>query len=290
MKLWAISDLHLAVPSNRDALRDMPDHGRDWLLLAGDVCEALPLFEESLTWLAQRFARVVWTPGNHELWLTHRGAAPTSVAKYAALVAAARRAGVLTPEDAYPIWPLDGTVVVPLFTGFDYSFRPPDIDRANVVRWAAETRCVSADEHLIRPAPFADMAEWCAVRCDAAETRMRQDIAPDARTVLLNHYPLRQDLVHIPRIPRFAPWCGTVRTADWHLRFRARGVVSGHLHVRRTDWRDGTRFDEVSLGYARQWDAGRGIASYLRDVTPTAGSSATGDWGEIRKRAHRPAS
>jgi len=45
-------------------------------------------------------------------------------------------------------------------------------------------------------------------------------------------------------------------------------AVSGHLHVRRTDWRDGTRFEEVSLGYARQWHAARGLAAYLRDVTP----------------------
>jgi hypothetical protein len=59
-----------------------------------------------------------------------------------------------------------------------------------------------------------------------------------------------------------------VRTEDWHRRFRAAVVVSGHLHVRRTDWRDGTRFEEVSLGYAREWDHARGIAAYCRDVTP----------------------
>lgn len=276
MKLWAISDLHLGVPANREALRALPAFPDDWLLLAGDVCEAAPLFEEALAWLARRFARVAWTPGNHELWLTAHGRAPSSVAKYGALVAAARRAGVATPEDPFPTFPPDGSVVVPLFTGFDYSFGPPGMDRAAVLRWAAETRCVGADERLIRPAPFADMAAWCAARCDEAEARMAREIAPGARTVLLNHYPLRRDLVHIPRIPRFSPWCGTVRTADWHVRFRARAVVTGHLHVRRTDWRDGTRFDEVSLGYARQWDAARGMAAYLRDVTP-----ATAHWSDI---------
>ena len=54
-------------------------------------------------------------------------------------------------------------------------------------------------------------------------------------------------------------------------RFRAEAAVSGHLHVRRTDWRDGTRFEEVSLGYARQWDAARGFSYYMRDVTPRGG-------------------
>ncbi|CAH2603601.1 Metallophosphoesterase [Rhodovastum atsumiense] len=274
MRLLAISDLHLAVASNREALRALPSYPADWLLLAGDVCEKSDLFEEALAFLAGRFARVVWTPGNHELWLTERPGPGSSPAKYQALVAAARRCGVATPEDPYLPWPPTGEVVVPLFTGFDYSFRPADVSRAGVVRWAAERHCVSADEHLIRTTPYAGMEEWCATLCDAAEARMRKEIPPAARTILVGHYPLRQELVHIPRIPRFTPWCGTIRTADWHRRFRARGVVSGHLHTRRTDWHDGVRFDEVSLGYARQWDASRGMAAYLCDVTPRQNTAA----------------
>jgi hypothetical protein len=270
MKLWAISDLHLAIESNRAALRALPARPDDWLIVAGDVCEALPLFAEAMTFLAARFARVLWTPGNHELWLTGRdGAARSSAGKYADLVALARRAGVVTPEDPYPRWP-SGEVVAPLFTSFDYSFRPPAIEREAVLRWAAEARCVSADERLIRPAPFARMDDWCAELCATAEARLAREVPAGAATVLVTHYPLLGDLVRIPRIPRFTPWCGSVRTADWHRRFRAVVAVSGHLHVRRTDWRDGTRFEEVSLGYARQWHGARGLAAYLRDVTPAA--------------------
>jgi hypothetical protein len=36
--------------------------------------------------------------------------------------------------------------------------------------------------------------------------------------------------------------------------------------VRRTDWRDGTRFEEVSLGYPGQWDRARGVAGYFREI------------------------
>ena len=71
--------------------------------------------------------------------------------------------------------------------------------------------------------------------------------------MLISHWPLRRDVVHIPRIPRFSPWCGTVLTEDWHLRFRAAAVVNGHLHVPGTQWRDGVPFSEVSLGYPQQW-------------------------------------
>jgi len=63
-------------------------------------------------------------------------------------------------------------------------------------------------------------------------------------------------------------WCGTRRTEDWHGRFAARVVVSGHLHIRTTRFRDGTRFEEVSLGYPRQWQQRRGVHAYLREILP----------------------
>ncbi|MBN8909048.1 MAG: metallophosphoesterase [Rhodospirillales bacterium] len=269
MKLWAIADLHLAAERNRAALLALAPHPGDWLLVAGDVCESVSLFEQALDWLRARFARVFWVPGNHELWLTGSEPGPrSSPAKYAALVAAARRCGVVTPEDPYETWPVTGDVIVPLCTLYDYSFRPPHVALAEVVPWAAELRNVAADEHLISAAPLSGMVEWCAQRCAETEARLVRELPDEPRTILLGHYPLREDLVRIPRIPRFTPWCGTRLTEQWHIRYRARVAVSGHLHVRRTDWRDGTRFEEVSLGYPRQWDPAKGVASYLREIMP----------------------
>jgi hypothetical protein len=79
---------------------------------------------------------------------------------------------------------------------------------------------------------------------------------------------LRNEHAILPSIPRFSIWCGTQRTHDWHRRFRARAVVTGHLHIRSTRWQDGVRFEEVSLGYPRQW-LGRGtLESHLRQILP----------------------
>ena len=39
MKLFGISDLHLTHRINSNALRAMPKHPDDWLLLAGDIGE-----------------------------------------------------------------------------------------------------------------------------------------------------------------------------------------------------------------------------------------------------------
>ena len=117
MRLWAISDLHLAMERNREGLLALAAYPEDWLIVAGDVCESIDLFTEALGWLARRFARVIRAAGNHELWLTDRDRdTPGSVAKYYALVAAARRLGVLTPEDPFTAWPPTGDVIVPLCT------------------------------------------------------------------------------------------------------------------------------------------------------------------------------
>jgi hypothetical protein len=72
------------------------------------------------------------------------------------------------------------------------------------------------------------------------------------------------------RHPEFAIWCGTERTADWHTRFAAAAVVYGHLHIPRTTYEDGVRFEEVSLGYPREWRRHGLRRGLLRDVFPDA--------------------
>ncbi len=271
MKLFAISDLHVTSGGNLGHLRFLTPRPDDWLIVAGDVCEKVQLLAETLALLAQKFAKVLWVPGNHELWSEGDGhRSLRGLAKYEALVAAARQAGALTPEDPYPMWPGPGpaTVIAPLFLLYDYSFRPAGVPLGQVLDWSAEDGVLCTDEMLLSPEPYRSRIEWCHVRCRLTEQRLERELPAGTRSVLVNHYPLRQDLVHIPRIPRFSPWCGTRITEDWHRRFNAAVCVSGHLHVRRTDWRDGTRFEEVSLGYARHWNPARGIDSYLRQILP----------------------
>lgn len=269
MKLMAISDLHLSSPVNRAAFEQLPSSPADWLVLAGDVAETLAHLEWAFRIARARFARVIWTPGNHELWVTGREPLLSGPSKYAAIVDLARSLGIVTPEDPYPVWEGPGgpCLVVPLFTLYDYSFRPPTISREEVVAWARSAGMACADEIVLNPAPYPSREAWCEARCAYSLSRLEREAA-DLPTVLVNHYPLREELISIPRIPRFTPWCGTRATHDWHSRFRAKVALHGHLHTRRTDWRDGTRFEEVSLGYPRQWDQSREIGFYLREILP----------------------
>lgn len=269
MKLLAISDLHLSHRKNREALPDISPRPDAWLAVAGDIGHQIEHLEMALEVLTDRFARVIWAPGNHDLW--HRPGAVDStrgVARYEELVAICRRYGVLTPEDTYVELPgHPGLFIVPMFLLFDYSYRPADLPAEKAIAWARETRVVSTDERRLDPHPFPSREAWCHARCDATETRL-EALPADARTVLINHWPLRHDLARPPRIPRFSLWCGTTRTEDWPTRFRAERVISGHLHLRTTLVRHGVRFDEVSLGYPRDWQVERGIDWYLRTIWP----------------------
>jgi hypothetical protein len=71
-------------------------------VLAGDLCESLEDLDFVLRTLGPRFGRLVWVPGNHELWTLPGGAC--GVAKYEQCVDVCREHGVLTPEDPYEVF------------------------------------------------------------------------------------------------------------------------------------------------------------------------------------------
>jgi 3',5'-cyclic AMP phosphodiesterase CpdA len=272
MRLLATSDLHLAFRANREALAALPPHRQDWLIVAGDVGEHPDHLRLALEILTERFARVIWTAGNHDLWSGgERQSGSAGQARYDELVALCRAFGVLTPEDDYIRWPVEpDTVIVPMFLLFDYSFRPSHVSSADTLRWARDAGVVSADERRLSPTPWPSLPAWCEARCTLTQRRL-EALPDDTRTVLVNHWPLRYDLARPPRVPRFSPWCGTTRTEDWGRRYRARAVVSGHLHLRTTLWRHGVRYEEVSLGYPRDWRQERGLTYYLREILPETG-------------------
>nr|WP_222132100.1 metallophosphoesterase [Pseudonocardia sp. C8] len=275
--MLAVSDLHVRHQENReitDALS--PGHPGDWLIVAGDVDERVDSVVGTLAALAGRFATVLWVPGNHELWSRAKhadGAAESlrGVARYGELVRRCREVGVLTPEDAYPVWDGPGgpAVVAPLFVPYDYSFLPAGTstpDDGLAAAYAAGVVCT--DEHLMYPDPHPTRQAWSADR--VARTAARLDaLDPGLPTVLVNHWPLVREPCDVLRHPEFALWCGTTATADWHRRYRASAVVHGHLHIPRTVVVDGVPFVEASLGYPREWRRhSERVGGYFPDLLP----------------------
>ncbi len=268
MKLWAISDLHVGYEENRRAVEEMPSYPDDWLILGGDTGETPAHLDFVIRTLRPRFAQLVWTPGNHDLWTPANWTpAQRGLPHYERLVSLCRKYGVLSPKDPFAKWPGDGPTraIVPAFTLFDYSFRPAGVGRDQAVAWAAETGVRSADEDLLACDPYPLRDDWCAARVEATEQRLAA-LPADVRLIVANHFPLRRELAVLPRIPRFSLWCGTTKTEEWHRRFAIETVVYGHLHMRSSRLIDGVKFEEVSLGYPKQWNQSRGAAHYLRQI------------------------
>jgi 3',5'-cyclic AMP phosphodiesterase CpdA len=270
--LLAVSDLHVAFPENRRLVENLrPRSAADWLLVAGDVGELTTDIEWALRMLRERFATVVWAPGNHELW-THRQD-PVQLRgehRYRYLVKMCQSLDVLTPEDPYPVWHGAGgpVTIAPLFVLYDYSFLPPGVPtKAAALALADETGMVCTDELMLHPDPYPSREAWCLARVEATERRLAA-LDPAVPTVLVNHFPLVRDPTRVLQYPEFAQWCGTTRTADWHVRFNATVAVYGHLHIPRTTWHDGVRFEEVSFGYPWEWQE-RGAGSCVpRRILP----------------------
>lgn len=264
--MLAVSDLHVSYEENRRLVAELrPGTPGDWLIVAGDVAERPAEVEWALTLLRERFETVIWAPGNHELWTTHRDPVRLrGVERYQHLVEMCRRIGVLTPEDEYPVWTGQGgpVRVAPLFLLYDYSFRVPGT--TTVEESLARARAagvVCTDEYLLHPDPYPSRQAWCHDRVRRTEERLAA-CDPAVPLVLVNHWPLVREPTRVLRFPEFAQWCGTELVADWHTRFRVAAVVYGHLHIPRSTVYDGVPFLEVSLGYPREWRA-RGLPDPL---------------------------
>lgn len=319
MSLYAIADLHITYKINREAFEKLSPKPGDGLILAGDgrltrprttdkfdpdqitVGEHIEHLHEVFSIATKRFSKVFWVPGNHELYSSFHSQEQEmhlkGESKYMACVVAAKQYGVITPEDEFVTWEYtsitgqpEKALVCPIFCLYDYSFRPAHVTREKAIDWALEEGINATDEHLLHPDPYSSRDEWCARLVQQAENKLTAAQKTGLPLVIVNHWPLREDTVFIPRVPRFSLWCGTKKTEDWHTRFNAKVVVTGHLHVRRTDWIDSVRFEEVSLGYPKQWqearDAGNDINSMLREIlpgplTPEPGTEPKTNWRRL---------
>jgi 3',5'-cyclic AMP phosphodiesterase CpdA len=271
-RLLAVSDLHVGYADNRAVVaRLRPETDEDWLIVAGDVADTVADIEWALRTLRARFAAVIWVPGNHELWT--RRADPVrlrGVRRYDFLVELCRGLDVITPEDPYPVWQgSQGTaVIVPLFLLYDYTFLPTGAaSKAAGLEQAYQAGIVCADEALLHPDPYPSREAWCAARIEATEHRLAA-LDPALPIVLVNHFPLIREPTRVLRYPQFAQWCGTTATADWPVRFAATVSVYGHLHIPRTTWHQGVRFEEVSLGYPQEWMPRGQPRGPLRQILP----------------------
>jgi len=306
-KLWAISDLHCNRPSTWKYLNTMSSFNDDSIIVAGDICDGWSedRFVSCLNLLKHRFGKVFWTPGNHELYTLNdskdKYKSLRGEHKYQHLVELCHQCNVITPEDPYVRWrgkrdrpdraflsPTSSAAnifkndkddvssdydevplyICPIFTLYDYSFKPDYIQDGESLAWAEESSVQCTDEMTLYNDPFPSREEWCHTRVMKTAVKLDEITADGSHTILASHFSLRYDTVICPYVPSFSIWCGTKLTEDWHLRYNAEAVVFGHTHNRATTMVDNVQFHEVSLGYPNQYQSSNKLSYYLCQILP----------------------
>lgn len=239
MRLFALSDIHVDYPDNARWVEHLSgaDYRDDILILAGDLTEDRRLLAWCLASFAAKFRQVLFVPGNHDLWVRRDQADLCSFRKFAQVMDVAADSGVSASLYSY-----EDTLVVPLFSWYDYSFGTPDSDLRmlwmdfRACRWPDGFGPPQVTEHFLR---------------------MNPDSLPHAakRVVTFSHFLPRIDL-----IPFFVP--AAMRTLDPVLgssgierQLRALGAdlhVYGHSHINRRVTLDGVTYVNNAFGYPRE--------------------------------------
>lgn len=120
LRVFVVSDLHTDYLENMSWVRSLSSnrYKKDVLIVAGDVAETCGNFVLTMSLLRERFQRVFYVPGNHDLWLRREKRNYfDSLYKLDKLLDACERLGVETKPSI-----VDGLGIIPLYSWYHESF------------------------------------------------------------------------------------------------------------------------------------------------------------------------
>ena len=180
----------------------------------------------------------------------------------------------VTPEDHYPVWTGAGgpVTVAPLFVAVRLLVprRRATNSKEESLERAYQAGVVCTDEMLLHPDPYPSREAWCAGAGAADRTpagRLRPGRADPCWSTTTRWSASPPTSCTTPSSPSGAAPSGRPTGTCGS---GPRAVVYGHLHIPRTTWYDGVRFEEVSLGYPREWRRRPTPPSPLRAVLTPA--------------------
>jgi hypothetical protein len=239
MRLFATSDLHTDYKENLQWLRSLSDteYRDDALIVAGDISDRLHLIRETLLLLRSKFRRVLFTPGNHELWV--RGGKTDSIEKFRRVLRLCDEVEVITrPVRLHDLW------VVPLFSWYDGIFEPNSKDEE------AAARRSWADFHFCQwPEDAKPLADYF-LRLNQPHLK-----AYDATVVTFSHFIPRWDLLPPKEYLRIG-WLGTVSVCaaldDQIRKLNSKVHVCGHTHTTFDRVIDQVRYVQNAVRYPKE--------------------------------------
>lgn len=247
MRIFALSDIHVDHDANArwvDGL-STADYRDDLLILAGDVTDKPALFEWCLRAFAKRFRKVIFVPGNHDLWVIRDGREKNSLQKFAEVCATVEACGATMQT-----YRERGVAIHPLLGWYDYSFGQPSEEL--LAMWM-DFRACRWPEGFGANEISAHFAELNQVTARA-----------DGETVITcSHFLPRIDAMpwYISGTNRLLyPVLGTTRLETQLRKMKPSMHVYGHSHVNRSVKLDGVTYINNAFGYPSEtWIASKDL-------------------------------
>ncbi|MFT4929166.1 MAG: putative phosphodiesterase [Phenylobacterium sp.] len=239
MKVFAVSDVHIDYQENKEWISNLSatDYVDDILILAGDLTDKLSLIAECFASLSAKFFKVLYVPGNHELWVS-RCKTADSIEKYKLLARVAIDNGV----SMQPLH-VGALSIVPLLSWYDFSFGQPG-DQLKAT-WMDFRACSWPDDMQV-----GDITRYFLDQNTEHLSYQR----PSANHTLISfsHFLPRIDLMppFIPQMYRYIyPALGS-DLLEKQIRVLKPDIhVYGHSHLNRNVVVDGIQYINNAFGY-----------------------------------------
>jgi predicted phosphodiesterase len=239
MRVFALSDIHIDYDVNAEWIANLSvaEYQDDVLILAGDVTDSRRLLDWCLSALAKRFKKVLFTPGNHDLWVMREDREMNSLQKFDDVRAVVESSGA--SMRAFRERDLS---VIPLLAWYDYSFGEP----------SEKLKRVWMDYRACRwPSGYTEKD----VATHFAAFNNKQVSAAGDTVITYSHFLPRIDLMpgFVPGANGFLyPVLGSAQL-DSQLRSLNSSIhVYGHSHVNRHVKIDGVSYINNAFGYPRE--------------------------------------
>jgi predicted phosphodiesterase len=236
MRVFALSDIHVDYDANAKWVANLSvaEYQDDVLILAGDVSDVRRLLEWCLTALTKRFKRVLFVPGNHDLWVIREDGSKNSLQKFDEVCAVVEASGA----SLQPFCDR-GVAIIPVLAWYDYSFGEP----------SQALRSIWMDYRACRwPQGFTEKK----VTDHFSALNVKEiDLVADT-VITYSHFLPRIDLMpeFIPSAKKLLyPVLGSAKLDDELRKLKPNIHVYGHSHVNRHVNIEGISYINHAFGY-----------------------------------------